>query len=266
MAAVLIRGLIAGFVISSIRPRRETYLEREARQGGHADHRAPAGGGPPLRGAGLGVVTGRSADRPGHHHGHDPCGGQHRHRASRAGRVPEAAQAHPPGDGSALDLPPPRDPRRPEHTLTGGHSGHILITVMGRPPIPRRVGCRFGGRGFRPIGRPARGLPVIALLLDELEALRLADLEGLYHQQAAERMGVSRATFGRILGSARRKVARALVEEAVLAVGEGPVVPADTGPCGGRRPGRRKDGCRGAASPPRAENDVSTDKQGGSSS
>jgi hypothetical protein len=107
---------------------------------------------------------------------------------------------------------------------------------------------------------------VVALRLDELEALRLADLEGLYHQQAAERMGVSRATFGRILGSARRKVARALVEEAVLAVGEGPVIPADTGPCGGRRPGRRRDGGCGAAVPPCVESETSTKDQGGSNS
>ncbi len=47
--------------------------------------------------------------------------------------------------------------------------------------------------------------------LDEFEALRLADLEGLYHADAAARMGVSRATFGRILANARRIVADALV-------------------------------------------------------
>lgn len=137
---------------------------------------------------------------------------------------------------------------------------------MGRPPVPRRVGCRFGGRGFRPIGRPARGLPAVRLGLDELEALRLADLEGLYHEQAAERMGVSRATFGRILASARGKVARALVEECVLAVGEGPVIPADTGPGGGGRPGWRRGGRCGAASPSWSETDASTNDEGGSSS
>lgn len=49
------------------------------------------------------------------------------------------------------------------------------------------------------------------LTLPELEALRLADLEGLYQEEAARRMGVSRATFGRILEGARRKVAEALV-------------------------------------------------------
>jgi predicted DNA-binding protein (UPF0251 family) len=104
-----------------------------------------------------------------------------------------------------------------------------------------------GGRGFKPIGRPIGELEVETLRLDELEALRLADLEGLYQEAAAERMGVSRATFARILGRARSTVARALVDELVLVVGEGPVVavPERPLPCpvhgGGRRRGR---GCR----------------------
>ncbi len=48
------------------------------------------------------------------------------------------------------------------------------------------------------------------LSIDEFEAIRLADLEGLYQEQAAERMNVSRQTFGRIIESARRKVAQVL--------------------------------------------------------
>lgn len=47
--------------------------------------------------------------------------------------------------------------------------------------------------------------------LDELEAIRLADYEGRYHEQAAREMKVSRATFGRIVNEARRKVAEALI-------------------------------------------------------
>ena len=47
---------------------------------------------------------------------------------------------------------------------------------------------------------------------DELEAIRLCDAEGLYHEEAAERMGVSRQTLGRILSAARQKVALALTE------------------------------------------------------
>jgi hypothetical protein len=56
------------------------------------------------------------------------------------------------------------------------------------------------------------------LYLDELEAIRLADLEGLYHEQGAERMGVSRATFGRILEGARRKIAGVLVQGQALRI------------------------------------------------
>ena len=115
---------------------------------------------------------------------------------------------------------------------------------MARPEKIRRVGCVAGGRAFKPIGRPVGGLEAEELRLDQLEALRLADLEGLYQEAAAERMGVSRPTFARILARARSAVARALIEERVLVVGEGPVVTGPQGPLpcpvheGGRRRGR----------------------------
>jgi Predicted DNA-binding proteins len=73
-----------------------------------------------------------------------------------------------------------------------------------------------------PVGVPVRTLAapaeVVALELDEYEALRLADHEGLYQEQAAGHMGVSRQTFGRTLESARRKVARALVLGLALSI------------------------------------------------
>jgi predicted DNA-binding protein (UPF0251 family) len=61
------------------------------------------------------------------------------------------------------------------------------------------------------------------LSVDELESLRLADLGGLYHEEAAARMNVSRATFGRIVETARRKVAEALVEGKALRIEGGAV-------------------------------------------
>lgn len=64
---------------------------------------------------------------------------------------------------------------------------------------------------FRPRGVPLRFLEEVVLTVEELEAVRLKDLENLDGEQAAERMGVSRPTFQRILDSARRKVAEALV-------------------------------------------------------
>ena len=58
----------------------------------------------------------------------------------------------------------------------------------------------------------------VRLSADELEALRLGDLEGLYHEEAAGKMGVSRQTFGRIIEGARRKVAGALVDGKALRI------------------------------------------------
>jgi predicted DNA-binding protein (UPF0251 family) len=76
---------------------------------------------------------------------------------------------------------------------------------------------------FKPAGIPAQELPEVALALDELEALRLADLEGLYHEQAAARMGVSRQTFGNVVAVARRKAADCLVNGKVLRIAGGTV-------------------------------------------
>jgi hypothetical protein len=66
-------------------------------------------------------------------------------------------------------------------------------------------------------------MDLIVLTLDELEALRLADLEGLGHADAAGRMNVSRPTFGRIIEQARKKVATALINERGIGV-EGGVI------------------------------------------
>lgn len=82
---------------------------------------------------------------------------------------------------------------------------------MARPRCCRRIAGEPVCQVFKPAGIPSSMLEEVVLGIDELEAVRLADLEGLYHQQAADRMQVSRATFGRILESARGKIARALV-------------------------------------------------------
>jgi predicted DNA-binding protein (UPF0251 family) len=123
----------------------------------------------------------------------------------------------------------------------------VIGGAVGRPEIPRRVGCIGARQGFKPVGRPSTELEVETLRIDELEALRLADLEGLYQEEAARRMGVSRPTFARILARARTIVARSLIEQKLLVIGEGPVVPGEQRPLpcpvhdGGRRRGR---GCR----------------------
>lgn len=83
---------------------------------------------------------------------------------------------------------------------------------MARPHCCRRIAQPGNVRYFKPRGIPLVRLEEVVLHLDEYEALRLADMDGLYQKQAAEKMKVSRATFGRILTSARKKVANALVE------------------------------------------------------
>lgn len=72
------------------------------------------------------------------------------------------------------------------------------------------------GQAFKPIGRPMIDLKEIRLYHDELEVLRLCDLEGLVQEEAGQRMGVSRGTVQRLLASARKKTAQALVEGAAL--------------------------------------------------
>jgi predicted DNA-binding protein (UPF0251 family) len=100
---------------------------------------------------------------------------------------------------------------------------------------------------FKPQAVPMDGLEVVEVTLDGLEAIRLADHEGLYQEEAASRMGVSRATFARVLNQARRSVAEALLTGKALAFAGGEVRRGEKKewPCpvhGGRR--RRGRGCR----------------------
>lgn len=83
---------------------------------------------------------------------------------------------------------------------------------MSRPIRCRRVRFVPGVTYFKPAGIPLRDLEEIRLSLEEAEALRLKELEELEQEQAAEKMNVSRQTFQRILASARKKVADALLK------------------------------------------------------
>jgi predicted DNA-binding protein (UPF0251 family) len=87
---------------------------------------------------------------------------------------------------------------------------------MPRPRNPRQISFSPEVTYFKPAGVPLRDLDEAVLLPDELEALRLADLEGLYQAQAAARMGISRPTFARLVEAARRKVAGALVNGSAI--------------------------------------------------
>ena len=81
----------------------------------------------------------------------------------------------------------------------------------GRPPKARTVGFVPEVTYFKPAGIPLRVLEEVRLSVEEAEAIRLKDLEGLEQEQCAERMSISRATFQRVLGSARQKLADALL-------------------------------------------------------
>lgn len=64
---------------------------------------------------------------------------------------------------------------------------------------------------LKPRGIPLAEVTVHWLALDEFEAMRLCDLEGLSQIEAGARMRISRGTVQRLLESGRRKVARALL-------------------------------------------------------
>ena len=89
---------------------------------------------------------------------------------------------------------------------------------MPRPTCPRNISHSPPANYFKPAGIPLRDLEEILLAADELESLRLADCEDLYHVDAAKRMGISRQTFDRIVRRARRKVSEALVHGRALRI------------------------------------------------
>lgn len=94
---------------------------------------------------------------------------------------------------------------------------------MARPVKPRWIGFDPPGVCFMPQPVAVKPSDLTVLTLDELEAIRLADLEGLDQEEAARRMNVSRPTFGRIVGQARGKVASALVNARAIGI-EGGIV------------------------------------------
>jgi len=94
---------------------------------------------------------------------------------------------------------------------------------MPRPPKYRVVNGYPAATIFKPAGIPKIDLDEVVLTLDEFEALRLADLQGLYQDDAAASMNVSRQTLGNILVEAHRKVADCLVNGKALRI-EGGII------------------------------------------
>jgi len=71
---------------------------------------------------------------------------------------------------------------------------------------------------FKPAGIPLRVLDEVRLSVEEAEAIRLKDLEGLEQEQGAEKMNISRPTFQRVLASARQKIADALLNSKAIRI------------------------------------------------
>jgi len=103
---------------------------------------------------------------------------------------------------------------------------------------------------FKPRGIPLALLECVTLTLDELEAIKLTDLDDLYHTQAAQKMNISRQTLGRILESAHKKIADTLTNGKALSIKGGtvkisPLPPPCPGPPHRRKRGQRGRGHRG---------------------
>ncbi|HII76822.1 MAG: hypothetical protein A4E40_01018 [Methanoregulaceae archaeon PtaU1.Bin059] len=81
----------------------------------------------------------------------------------------------------------------------------------GRPRIRRKFGKRIAGRCFEPCNFMGGTVEEVILRQDELEILRLIDIEGLSQEEAAGVMGISRRTLWRDLQETRRKCAEALI-------------------------------------------------------
>jgi len=94
---------------------------------------------------------------------------------------------------------------------------------MPRPKRFRWIAFRPGVTYFKPRGIPLRFLEEVNLTVDELEALRLADFQGLEQIEAAKKMKISQSTFQRILTSARKKVSQGLVEGKAIRIEGGKV-------------------------------------------
>ncbi len=89
---------------------------------------------------------------------------------------------------------------------------------MPRPRKHRHLSYTSDTAIYKPAGIPLFDLRQVVLLPEELEALRLADLEERSQEEAAEKMAVSRSTFQRILARARRQVTLALTEGYALRI------------------------------------------------
>ena len=92
---------------------------------------------------------------------------------------------------------------------------------MSRPQKCRRVEFLPNVTYFKPAGIPLKDLEEVCMSIEEAEAIRLKDLEGLEQEAGAEKMNISRPTFQRVLVSARQKIADALLSGKAIRIDGG---------------------------------------------
>jgi predicted DNA-binding protein (UPF0251 family) len=92
--------------------------------------------------------------------------------------------------------------------------------MRGRRKIQRVIDADHSEVCFKPCGVRRVELESVYLLEDEMEAIRLSDYEGLYQEQCAKSMGVSRTTFSRVLQNAHKKISDALLHGKALRIYE----------------------------------------------
>ena len=87
----------------------------------------------------------------------------------------------------------------------------LILYIMPRPEKIRRVTCSPESSYYKPRGISLGNLEEIVLTYDELEAITLTDIKKLYQEEAAEKMGISRQTLGRIVEKAHAKITDAIL-------------------------------------------------------
>jgi len=82
----------------------------------------------------------------------------------------------------------------------------------------RNIDADFSGVCFKPCGVERSSLERVIIYEDEMEAIRLSDFESMYQQECSDKMGISRTTFSRLVESARKKIADALLNQKAIRV------------------------------------------------
>ena len=91
---------------------------------------------------------------------------------------------------------------------------------MSRPRMPRCMRFKPNVYYFKPRGIPVHDLEEMVLLPDELEALKLHEIDELEQTEAAGKMKISQPTFARILSSAHKKIAEAIIKGKAIRIDE----------------------------------------------